>query len=68
VRDARFKYLRETGDFGRSRPHLTRLDLDAENHGVARLHPRDAERLAGALAAMRDSLRDNPRGWRDAGG
>jgi arylsulfatase A-like enzyme len=68
VRDARFKYLRETGDWGRSRGHLTGLDLDEENHGLALKHPQAAERLAEALAAMRDSLRDNPRGWRTGGG
>lgn len=64
VRDARFKYLVSSGDVGRDRPHLTRLDADRENHDLRKLFPEDAERLAAAAQAMEDALRGNVRGWR----
>lgn len=64
VRDARFKYRRATGQELRSKPHLSDLALDAEAHNLAKRHPDDAARLAGALAEMARSVRENPRGWR----
>ena len=64
VRDARFKYRRESGDPGRSKPQLTRLDADDESHNLAARFPADAERLRGALDAMDAALEENPRGWR----
>ena len=64
VRDARFKLLGSTGIPGRDRPHLTRLDADAEAHDLRARHPDVAERLGDALAAMRAEIDANPRGWR----
>ena len=66
VRDARFKYLVSSGDRGRDRPHLTRLDADRENHDLRHKHPADAERLATAARAMQEALSMNARGWRPA--
>ena len=64
VRDDRFKLLGETGVPGRNRPHLTRLDADAEAHDLRMKHPEDASRLGERLASMREEIRENPRGWR----
>jgi arylsulfatase A-like enzyme len=64
VRDRRFKYLEESGDLGRSRPHLTLLDRDAENHDLRTLYPQEETRLATALEAMAEEIQENPRGWR----
>jgi arylsulfatase/uncharacterized sulfatase len=64
VRDARFKYRRETGDLGRSKPHLSDLALDAEAHNLTSLHPGETAALASALDAMTRSVEENPRGWR----
>jgi arylsulfatase A-like enzyme len=66
VRLGRFKYLRSTGDLGRDRPHLTRLDADAEAHDLSRLHPAERDRLAELLEDMRTRVAANPRGWRGA--
>ncbi len=64
VRDDRFKYLGATGQTGRSKPTLTRFDGDAENHNLIRRFPREGQRLADALGAMRVQVEENPRGWR----
>ncbi len=64
VRDERFKYLGSTGDTGRSKPSLTRLDLDTENHNLIRRFPEEGERLSDALESMRVQVEENPRGWR----
>ena len=64
VRDTRFKYRKETGQEGRSKPHLSDLALDAEAHNLASLHPAKAAELAAALDAMTRSVEENPRGWR----
>jgi len=64
VRDARFKYLVSSGDQGRDRPHLTRLDADRENHDLRHKHPAEAARLAAAAQAMQEALSMNVRGWR----
>ena len=64
VRDARFKYLLATGDPGRDRPHLTRIDADLEAHDLRQKHPEVARRLAAALEAKRQEIAENPRGWR----
>ncbi|MEZ4217577.1 MAG: sulfatase-like hydrolase/transferase [Myxococcota bacterium] len=65
VRDARFKYLLESGDRGRSRPHLTSLALDAEAHDLRARHPEEAARLAQAAARLQAELDANPRGFRE---
>ena len=64
VRDERFKYLRESGDAGRSKPQLTRLDLDEESHNLAARFPEETERLRAALEAMDTEVSANPRGWK----
>ncbi|MCZ6784500.1 MAG: sulfatase-like hydrolase/transferase, partial [Proteobacteria bacterium] len=64
VRSGAFKYLRSTGDLGRDRAHLSRVDGDAEAHELSDLHPETAERLAASLEAMRERIDENPRGWR----
>ena len=65
VRSARFKYLLSTGDQGRDRPHLSRIDGDAEAHELSRLHPAEARSLAEALQSKRREVAENPRGWLD---
>lgn len=65
VRDAGFKLLLSTGDPGRDRPHLTRLDADREAHDLRRRHPAVAEGLMDALRAKRLEFERNPRGWHD---
>jgi arylsulfatase A-like enzyme len=64
VRDARFKYRRETGQEFRSRPHLSDLSLDAEAHNLREKQPEVTARLQRALDAMTDDVARNPRGWR----
>ncbi len=64
VRDADFKYLRETGVMNRSRPHLSDLRRDHEAHDLRHRHSDRAERLARALAEKRAEFESNPRGWR----
>lgn len=64
VRDRRFKYRADTGDSGRSKPALTELGPDAENHDLRRRYPKESERLSGALAGMTTRVEENPRGWR----
>jgi arylsulfatase A-like enzyme len=63
VRSGRFKYLRSTGDLGRDRGHLSRVDADAEAHELSARHPEEARRLETALDAMRARIAANPRGW-----
>lgn len=63
VRDARFKYRSESGQYGRSKPHLSDLRLDQEAHNLAKLHPDEAARLRAALDAMAGAVQHNPRGW-----
>lgn len=64
VRGERFKYRHESGQTGRSKPHLSDLALDAEAHDLASLHPEEAARLREALEAMTAGVEANPRGWR----
>jgi arylsulfatase A-like enzyme len=65
VRDARFKYLAESGDPGRSKPQLWRMDVPGpEAHNLAERFPDDATRLASELERWRADLAENPRGWR----
>lgn len=66
VRDRRFKYLAESGDRGRSKPQLWRMDAGpgAEAHNLIGRFPEEGARLAEALAAWRAELEANPRGWR----
>ena len=64
VRDERFKLLRSSGDLGRDRPHLTRLDADSEAHDLRSKHPAEAARLEAVLAAKREEFEHNLRGWR----
>jgi arylsulfatase A-like enzyme len=64
VRDARFKYLRETGQQWRSKPHLSDLLLDQEAHNLVKRHPEEASRLRAVLDTMTRAVQQNPRGWR----
>jgi arylsulfatase A-like enzyme len=64
VRDARFKYLRSTGDEGRDRPHLSDVTDEAEAHDLHHRYPQAARRLSEALYSMRREVAANPRGWR----
>jgi arylsulfatase A-like enzyme len=64
VRSGSFKYLLSTGDVGRDRAHLSRVDADAEAHELSRLYPEEAQRLGVLLDAMRARIEANPRGWR----
>jgi arylsulfatase A-like enzyme len=63
IRVGQLKWLRETGDWGRNRGHLSRVDLDAEGHELSDLHPERAEALAAQLETMRERIGQNPRGW-----
>ncbi|MBW2315775.1 MAG: sulfatase [Deltaproteobacteria bacterium] len=63
VRSGPFKYLRSTGDLGRDRSHLSRVDRDEEGHELSKLHPEEAVRLEAALEEMRSQVEANPRGW-----
>jgi arylsulfatase A-like enzyme len=63
VRSGHFKYLRSTGDVGRDRSHLSRVDLDEEGHELSALHPEEAASLEAALEEMRAQVEANPRGW-----
>ena len=64
VRDREFKYLRSiSGDHGRSKPHLSLLGADAENHDLRRLHPERAQELLDAVAEFEEQVAENPRGW-----
>ena len=63
VRSGDFKYLHSTGDLGRDRAHLSRVDADAENHELSGLHPAKSEELGNTLDAMRARIEANPRGW-----
>jgi len=64
VRDDRFKYRRVTGQSGRSKPTLTALGEDQENHNLIKRFPDEAARLSAQLDAMAAELEANPRGWR----
>jgi len=64
VRDARFKYLRTSGWLLRSKPHLSSLADDRENHNLLRRHPQDSARLRAVLDAMQEEFDERPRGWR----
>jgi len=63
IRDADLKLLLSSGDVGRNRPHLSRLQLDAENHEVSNLFPKRGQLLEKVLLEMRQHVADNPRGW-----
>jgi hypothetical protein len=65
VRSPRFKYLLSTGDTGRDRPHLSRVDADAEAHELSGLFPREAKRHAAMLERMRGRIEHDPRGWNE---
>ncbi|NQZ96823.1 MAG: sulfatase [Myxococcales bacterium] len=62
ARRGSFKYLRESGDPGRSKPQLTHVGLDAENHNLILRFPEEASHLANALDSMDATLERNPRG------
>jgi len=64
IRRGPFKWLHATGDVGRDRGHLSRVDEDAEGHELSDLHPNVAKRLAADLEAMRSQVDADPRGWR----
>ena len=64
VRDQRFKYRSATGQSGRSKPTLTALGEDQENHNLIKRFPEEAAGLSAQLAAMTAALEENPRGWR----
>ena len=64
VRDQRFKYRAATGQSGRSKPTLTALGEDQENHNLIKRFPEEAAGLSAQLAAMSVALEENPRGWR----
>lgn len=63
VRDARFKYREATGQSGRSKPTLTLIDGDQENHNLIRRFPKEGARLARELATMQSQVASDPRGW-----
>jgi arylsulfatase A-like enzyme len=63
IRNGEFKLTENTGDFGRSRMHLSHLDGDTEAHDVKNLFPEDAASLKQALQSKQDEITDNPRGW-----
>jgi arylsulfatase A-like enzyme len=63
VRSGAFKYLLSTGDLGRDRAHLSRVDADEEGHELSSRHPDVAQRLKRDLDAMRERIDANPRGW-----
>ncbi len=65
IRHNEFKYLYNTGNTGRARGHLSRLDKDGEAHELSARHPGIAERLSTSLDAMRTEIEANPRGWVD---
>ena len=65
VRRGPFKWLHRTGDVGRDRGHLSRVDLDEEAHELSDLHPAVAAELEQALAEMRARIDANRRGWVD---
>ncbi len=64
ARNARFKYLRSSGDPGRSGPILTDLRRDHEAHDLRKRFPDEAADLAGAVERFAAALDANPRGWR----
>lgn len=63
VRNDAFKLTEKTGDFGRSRMHLSRINDDAEAHDVQNLFPEETAELMQALQAKQQEIKDNPRGW-----
>jgi arylsulfatase A-like enzyme len=62
IRDSAFKLTETTGDFGRSRMHLSRLDGDAEAYDVQNLFAEEAASLMYALQVKQAEVSDNPRG------
>jgi len=67
IRRGPFKWLHRTGDLGRDRGHLSRVDFDEEAHELSDLHPGEASALAAELAAKRAQVAANPRGWIETG-
>ncbi len=63
IRNLEFKLTKGTGDLGRNRMHLSRLEGDTEAHDVQNLFAEDAASLTQLLHAKQDEIRANPRGW-----
>ena len=63
IRNGEFKLTQNTGDFGRSRMHLSHLDGDTEAHDVKNLFTEEAASLMQALQFKQDEITHNPRGW-----
>ena len=63
IRNLEFKLTEGTGDLGRNRMHLSRLEGDTEAHDVQNLFAEDAASLTQLLHAKQDEIRANPRGW-----
>jgi arylsulfatase A-like enzyme len=63
ARDDRFKYRLATGQSGRSKPTLSLLGEDQENHNLSKRFPKQAKGLSAQLARIRSELEANPRGW-----
>ena len=64
ARDRRFKYRLATGQSGRSKPTLSLLGEDEENHNLTKRFPQEAAWLSEQLTRVRVDLEINPRGWR----
>ena len=64
ARDDRFKYRLATGQSGRSKPTLSLLGEDQENHNLIKRFPKHAEWLSEQLSRRTSELEENPRGWR----
>ncbi|MDG1960085.1 MAG: sulfatase [Candidatus Binatia bacterium] len=64
ARDDKFKYRLATGQSGRSKPTLTALGQDQENHNLIKRFPEQAARLSEQLSRRTSELEANPRGWR----
>ncbi len=64
VRGPRLKWLANTGDVGRERPHLTDVTNDPENHDLHERFPEEARSLEAAFEAMKQEIAENRRGWR----
>jgi len=62
IRDHTFKLTLSTGDPGRDRAHLSKIE-GAEAHEVSNLHPQVLSKLQNELEAIRKEVGENPRGW-----
>lgn len=64
IRNQDFKLTLATGDPGRNREHLSRME-GIEAHEVSNLYPDVLDDLKSQLEAKRLEVRENPRGWID---